>query len=197
MSQFIILPLISALIGYITNVVAIRMLFRPRKPVNLLFFSLQGLLPKRRKQLASNLGNLVEEQLLSLDDLFMKVDTPEVREMASRQIITAVRDRLGDIIPHIIPAKITQIVADGVERLILQETDNIFSRILESGQEYLKSEIKVSKIVEDKVNAFDLDQLEKMILGISSPELRAIEILGGVLGLIIGIIQDGILWLLS
>ena len=59
------------------------------------------------------------------------------------------------------------------------------------------SKIKVSKIVEDKVNDFDLDQLEEMIRGVSSPELRAIEILGGVLGLIIGIVQDGILLLLG
>ena len=42
-----------------------------------------------------------------------------------------------------------------------------------------------------------LDQLEDMIRGISSPEIRAIEILGGVLGLIIGIVQDGILLLLG
>ena len=47
------------------------------------------------------------------------------------------------------------------------------------------------------MNDFDLDQLEEMIRGVSSPELRAIEILGGVLGLIIGIVQDGILLLLG
>ncbi|MGI5911889.1 MAG: DUF445 domain-containing protein [Syntrophomonadaceae bacterium] len=197
MSKYIILPLISALIGYLTNVVAIKMLFWPRMPINLLFFSLQGLLPKRKMQLASSLGDLVEEQLLSLDDLFEKIDTPEVRKIVSQQIVMAVRDRLGDIIPTIIPVKITKVVADGVERLILQEIDNIFNRIMESGQEYLKNEIKISRIVENKVNAFNLDQLEKLIRSVSSPELRAIEILGGVLGLIIGIIQDGILWLLS
>jgi len=197
LSQYIILPLISALIGYFTNVIAIKMLFWPRKPINLLFFSLYGLLPKRRMQLANSLGELVEEKLLSLDDLWEKVDTPEVRIMVSRQIIIAMRDRLEEIIPNIIPAKITQIVTDGMEKLILQEIDTIFNRIIESGQEYLKNEIKISKIVEDKVNALDLDQLEKMILGVSTPEIRAIEILGGILGFIIGIIQDGILWLLS
>ena len=73
MYKFILIPLISAFIGYLTNVVAIRMLFWPRQPVNLLFFQLHGLLPKRRAELASSLGNLVEEQLLSLDDLFEKL----------------------------------------------------------------------------------------------------------------------------
>lgn len=196
MLKFFILPLISALIGYITNVVAIKMLFWPRRPVNLLLFKLHGLLPKRRAELASSLGKLVEEQLLSLDDLFEKINTPEVREIISRQIIAAVRDRLGEIIPRIVPAKVTQIIVDSLEKLIRQESEHMIRQIIDSGQEYLANEIQVSRIVEDKVNAFDLDQLEEMIRGVSSPELRAIEILGGVLGLIIGIIQDGILLLL-
>jgi len=194
--KFIVLPLISALIGYITNVVAIKMLFWPRRPVNLLLFKLHGLLPKRRAELANSLGKLVEEQLLSLDDLFEKINTPEVREIISRQIITAVRDRLGEIIPRIVPAKITQVIVDSLEKLIRQEAEHMIRQIIDSGHEYLTKEIQVSRIVEDKVNAFDLDQLEEMIREVSSPELRAIEILGGVLGFIIGIIQDGILLLL-
>ena len=197
MSKFIILPVVSALIGYLTNVVAIKMLFWPRQPVNLLFYELQGLLPRRRAELASSLGKLVEEQLLSLDDLFAKIDTPEVRETISQKTITVVRDRLGEIMPRIVPVKVTQLIIDGLEKIIRQEAESFIRQIIESGHEYLNNEIQVSQIVEDKVNAFDLNQLEKMIRGVSSPELRAIEILGGVLGLIIGIVQDGILILLS
>ena len=47
----------------------------------------------------------------------------------------------------------------------------------------------------EKVQAFDLDRLENMILEIATRELRAIEILGGVLGVLIGLIQVGILML--
>ncbi|MBC7076213.1 MAG: DUF445 family protein, partial [Syntrophomonadaceae bacterium] len=48
-----------------------------------------------------------------------------------------------------------------------------------------------------KINSFDLNKLERMIREVSSSELRFIEILGGILGLIIGIFQVGILWMLS
>jgi len=158
---------------------------------------LHGLLPKRRAELASSLGQLVEEQLLSLDDLFEKINTPEVRDQISKLIINAVKSRLGEIMPRIVPGKVTQVIADGLEKVIRQEAENLIRKSFQAGQEYLNNEIKVSQIVEDKVNDFDLDQLEEMIRGISSPEIRAIEILGGVLGLIIGIVQDGILLLLG
>ena len=99
--------------------------------------------------------------------------------------------------PRIVPGKVTQVIADGLEKAIRQEAENLIRKSFQAGQDYLNNEIKVSQIVEDKVNDFDLDQLEEMIRGISSPEIRAIEILGGVLGLIIGIVQDGILLLLG
>jgi len=158
---------------------------------------LHGLLPKRRAELASSLGQLVEEQLLSLDDLFEKINTPEVRDKISQLIIVALKSRLGEVMPRILPGKVTQVIVDGFEKIIRQEAENLIRKSFQAGQEYLNEEIKVSQIVEDKVNEFDLDQLEEMIRGISSPEIRAIEILGGVLGLIIGIVQDGILLLLG
>jgi len=132
-----------------------------------------------------------------MDDLFEKINTPEVREQISKLIINAVKSRLGEIMPRIVPGKVTQVIADGLEKVIRQEAENLIRKSFQAGQEYLNNEIKVSQIVEDKVNDFDLDQLEEMIRGISSPEIRAIEILGGVLGLIIGIVQDGILLLLG
>ena len=40
------------MIGWITNYIAIKMLFRPYKEMNFLFFKIQGLIPKRRSEIA-------------------------------------------------------------------------------------------------------------------------------------------------
>jgi len=45
------LPFIAAIIGWVTNYLAIKMLFHPREKINLIFFSLQGIFPKRQKGL--------------------------------------------------------------------------------------------------------------------------------------------------
>lgn len=49
---------IGAMIGWITNYIAIKMLFRPYKEMNFLFFKIQGLIPKRRSEIAISLKNL-------------------------------------------------------------------------------------------------------------------------------------------
>jgi len=192
--QYIAIPLISALIGYITNVVAIKMLFWPRTPVNLGFYTMQGLLPKRKQAIAISLGNLVENELLSLGDVLDMVDTPQVHNRIINQLCKVVRDRLTEALPRIIPAKLTKLIADMIEKILRQEYPSLKRQLFTSGKEYLTKEIRVSKIVEDRINAFDLQELEDIIKGISMTEITFIEVMGGVLGFIIGVLQVLILW---
>ena len=68
-AYFIISPLIGAAIGWFTNWLAIKMLFRPRKPVKILGWTLQGVIPRRHAQLASRIAETVEDRLLTQEDL--------------------------------------------------------------------------------------------------------------------------------
>jgi hypothetical protein len=52
----------------------------------------------------------------------------------------------------------------------------------------LAGHVPVAEIVEDRVDNFDLDQLERMIYRVTSENLAGIEFLGGVLGCIAGLV---------
>ena len=69
----ILIPVISGFIGWVTNWVAIKMLFHPRKPLRLPGMTIQGIFPKRQEQFAIKLGKLVSEQLLSFKDIEQKM----------------------------------------------------------------------------------------------------------------------------
>ena len=56
---------IGAMIGWITNYIAIKMLFRPYKEMNFLFFKIQGLIPKRRSEIAVSIADTVQKELIS------------------------------------------------------------------------------------------------------------------------------------
>ena len=193
--KILLIPLISALIGYVTNVVAIRLLFWPRKPINLGFYELQGLLPKRQAEIAVSVGDLVEEQLLSLDEIFEKINTPETMEMAIVKTVKVLREKLDNMLPRFLPAMVVQLVGDIMEKVVRQEAPGLINQLIESGHEYLSKDIQIRKIVTQKIIDFDLDQLEDMIRSVSNKELTFIEILGGVLGFIIGLVQVGIIFL--
>ncbi len=67
----IILPiLVGGVIGYCTNYIAIKMLFRPHKPIYIGKHQLPftpGIIPKNQKRLANAIGDAVSEQLLTKD----------------------------------------------------------------------------------------------------------------------------------
>jgi uncharacterized membrane protein YheB (UPF0754 family) len=60
-------PLLGAVIGYVTNAIAIRMLFRPLREIRVLGLRLPltpGVIPRQRFQLADNIGQMVSRELL-------------------------------------------------------------------------------------------------------------------------------------
>jgi uncharacterized membrane protein YheB (UPF0754 family) len=85
---WIIPPLAGAIIGYITNVVAIRMLFRPLKAIRVFGLRLPftpGILPRQRHQLAESIGRMVERELLTPEIIRERLGRPDVREKLKAQ----------------------------------------------------------------------------------------------------------------
>ena len=76
-------PLLGAFIGYITNIVAIKMLFRPLKKIRFLGIKLPftpGILPRERHKLAESIGSMVERELMTPEVLRERLAKAEVRE---------------------------------------------------------------------------------------------------------------------
>ena len=82
-------PLLGAIIGYVTNRIAIKMLFRPLTPKRVLGIPVPltpGVIPRNRFDLARTIGRMVSEQLLSPQALKEQLDTPDFRESIARWI---------------------------------------------------------------------------------------------------------------
>ena len=73
----ILIPLISAFIGWFTNWIAVKMLFHPREPRKVLGLTFHGIFPKRQQQFAEKLGRLVSDELLSYGDIEQKITSSE------------------------------------------------------------------------------------------------------------------------
>lgn len=198
LSRLILIPLISALIGYLTNVVAINMLFRPRQPIRLFFYEFQGLLPRRQEELAAKIGEVVERELLSTADLVDQINTPEVQERLVDIIVEAVRNRMSEIMPRrLVSLNLVKTIAEVMETALRREAGNLLAQVIETGREELEARVQVKKIVKEKIMSFDIVELERLVKEVSGRELRHIEILGGILGFIIGMIQLAIIRLFS
>jgi uncharacterized membrane protein YheB (UPF0754 family) len=82
-------PLIGGIIGLITNGLAIRMLFRPMKPVYIGKFRLPftpGLIPKEKPRMAKSIGNVISRDLLNMETLRATLLSESMRENIDSRI---------------------------------------------------------------------------------------------------------------
>jgi uncharacterized membrane protein YheB (UPF0754 family) len=190
--RFIVIPLISAFIGWFTNWIAIKMLFHPKEPKKILGITFHGIFPKRQKQFAEKLGRLVSAELLSFSDIESKITNPEnldkIMPVVDKHIDDFLRVRLADAMP-VVSMFIGEKTINQLKEVFMTEMKTLFPVIMGNYMEKLKDDLDLEKIVVDKVAAFSTDKLENILNQIMSKEFKFVEIIGGVLGLIIGIVQ--------
>ena len=187
---WVMMPTVGAAIGWATNWVAIKMLFHPRKPV----MGLQGLLPRRQKELAASVGDVVGNELVPTDELLKGLDgldlTPHLGELLD-QAISAKLEEVRKI--PLIGSFVTQERIAGIRDSVLRQLAEKQPVLIARFKQILKEKIDIGKIAREKLAAFDLDRLERIVNQVASKEFRAIEWWGLILGGLIGVAQAGIL----
>jgi uncharacterized membrane protein YheB (UPF0754 family) len=195
MNHWIILaliPLISAFIGWVTNWVAIKMLFHPREPKKILGITFHGIFPKRQQQFAVKLGKIISTEFLSFNDIEGKISNPanlqKIMPMIESHVDDFLRNRLKDEMP-VISMFIGDKTINTLKGSFMKEIEVLFPQVMKKYAANMQQELDIEQIVVTKVSAFSSDKLEEILYQIMSKEFRFVELIGGVIGLIIGLVQ--------
>jgi uncharacterized membrane protein YheB (UPF0754 family) len=171
---------------------ALKLLFHPRKPKKILFFTLQGIFPKRQKQIAESLGKIVGQELLSFSDIEETITHPEnvqkILPAAEKHIDHFLRVRLKETMP-VISMFIGEKTINQFKEVFMQELAELFPVIIKNYINNLKHDLDLERIVVEKVAAFSSEKLEKMLNQILTKEFRFVEVIGAALGFFIGVLQ--------
>lgn len=187
-----LLVLIGALIGWITNFIAIKMLFRPYKEVNLIFFKIQGLLPKRRNEIGNSIAEVVNNELVSIKDIISKISSEDIEENIGAVVDRILESRLKEEIIKNFPMAaffLSESMLDKIRNIIKQSILENKDEMMTVFAEYLENKVDIKSIIVEKVNAFSLEKIEEMIITLAKKELKHIEYIGAVLGGVIGLVQ--------
>lgn len=282
-------PAIGAIIGYCTNFVAVKMLFLPRKEIRIAGHKLPftpGAIPKGKKRLAKAIGQIIEEKLITEEDIINQIVTKDTQDKITDKIIENLSKEIKDLLLQVIKDEnqydqIKERISDNVSNQIIDSVsdigignviareakeavskkaqgtmlqmflsdelidsilgpigDQIESYICKNGSTYIKpvvekkidniekksvvellnevdideemirqmlnstchdmlssavsqmvNNLKIGQMVEEKVNAMDVRQVEDMLLKVMKKELNTIVNLGALIGMIIGILN--------
>ena len=194
------LPVIAALIGWMTNFLAVKMLFHPKEPKNIFGLTLHGVFPKRQSALAEKLGHLVSEELFSASDVSAKIKdfatSEEAMEEVGKRIEATIRNKLVQTFP-MLAMFLSDEMVEKVTGLFKNELKDFLSETSQGLGEKLEQNLNVQVMVQERVNAFSSEKLERLLNDLMKKEFRFIELVGAVLGFLIGCVQLGMTLLVS
>jgi uncharacterized membrane protein YheB (UPF0754 family) len=172
----VVVPVIAgASIGYVTNWLAIKMLFWPRDPKYL--FKKQvpmtpGLFVRRRKDFSTSISKLIESRFSNADDLFAMVKKAEEGGM-----ITNFLKNMGPVFEM------------AFNMYINRTTPEQFKEDCRKMAVTMRRGHIVSDTVREKIDEMSTVDIETMVMNVVQRELRVITWLGALLGAGIGSLQ--------
>src|SRR5919108_4911583 len=190
-------PFVGAFIGWLTNYVAIKMLFRPQEPWYILGFALQGVMPRRQHDLALKIGEVVEGELLNSQDILEAIDTEELKA----HLATVIESRIDRFLREklfrnswLYANVYSREAVQWVKRALITELVNLFPQEVDAAIKQLVDKVDIKQIVATRVERFDFDRLEHIVYRVARTELNWVVYLGGVLGFMIGLLQVLFTW---
>lgn len=180
--SFVIPPLVGAVIGAVTNDVAIRMLFRPYRAWRIGPWRVPltpGLIPRERHHIAQAIadtfvahvldGNAVRELLLN-----------EKTKAALTERVAALVDKLGGMLN--VNAGMLAMARTMAGNYLVEEIGKLASEAGGDGEQ-------VRDRIKQRIDSLDLHTLEELVLGFSRKQFRHITWFGALLGFMIGVVQ--------
>ncbi|MFM9020335.1 MAG: DUF445 domain-containing protein, partial [Sediminibacterium sp.] len=148
--------------------------------------------PKRQQVFAARLGKLVSDELLSFTDISTKITHPSnlksVMPLIEKHIDRFLREQLPEQMP-LISMFIGEGTIQELKGVFVRQLEVLFPEIMEAYVHTLKDQLDLEAIVTQKVAGFSSDKMEQILMSIMQKEFRFVEIIGGILGFVIGLLQ--------
>ena len=148
---------IGATIGFVTNYVAIKLLFRPYKPIklgNLIIFP-QGVIPREKHSLAKKVGEVVKNYILSEEEIRKIVTSKEVKEeieaFLDEKINTIANKDITEFISkEEIASKFAKIIVKVVEEKFSMFASFVNEEMIKGIMLQLEVPLKINELIESE-----------------------------------------------
>ena len=155
------IPLISALVGWSTNYLAVKMMFYPLKFVGIPpIFGWQGLIPAKRRQMAEIEVELVLGKLLSVEELAGRLDPKALTQAIEHRLHQVVRKIVNEVMEASAPQLWAALPVQGknlVYRRIEDDIPYVVTKMVEDFQHNVNEILDIKElVVEQLVNSPEL-----------------------------------------
>ncbi|ACO03507.1 MAG TPA: DUF445 domain-containing protein [Persephonella sp.] len=224
--EYLIPPLLGAFIGYVTNYIAIKMLFRPFEEKYIFGFKVPftpGLIPRRRKEIANSIAETVEEHILPLEKLQKLFEDSNYKERLHQRVELVIDELISNILDDlrknikegislgkitikgaVVVTAVDKLLDKAIEKLRLKLKEKLIEKVSGTIEKHIEeelpimlSQLRIKDMVVETFMEIDIETMEKVVMGFSEKQLKHITYTGAVLGFLIGLIQTTYLLIIN
>lgn len=175
------LPVAGALVGYVTNWIAIKLLFEPADPVNVLdLFVVQGLFESRQIEVSDEFGEFMERRVLNsaalLEDLADGGAHGDLYRFLRRHL------------PYPIPSHILEAAVAAIARVAARPVEHA------DVHAYVAKQLDISHTLSSRLKKLSPTDFEDLLHPVFQEDEITLIVTGGVLGLVAGGAQTKLGW---
>ncbi|HVV12368.1 DUF445 domain-containing protein [Amycolatopsis sp.] len=193
------IPIIGALIGYLTKRVAIEMMFRPLEFIGIRpFLGWQGIVPKHGGRMAAIATDLLTSNLLDLKEIFARIDPDRLTAQMEQPLLRAVDDIARDVLAEYQP-RLWEALPSMAQELVVKQVQaaapRLVRELLVEVRENLDEVLDVKHMTVQNLTS-DKALLVRLIRETTRPEMRFIARCGIYFGFGLGVVQ-AVVWALT
>ena len=193
---FLVVPPVTAFVGWITNWAAVRMIFWPKNFRGVGIIGWQGIIYRQHRKFAEGLADLASGGLLSARDITERIEPRELIGLyedafaaQARPIVQKCWDLavpgLWESLPGLVQEPIIAQIRRGGRRTMIEVFDEL--------QDEADNLIDVHRLTVETLTRDGGRSLARLIRTVASRELRFVELYGALFGALIGAVE-ALLW---
>jgi len=187
-----ILPAAGFLVGWVTNYLALKVIFRPLHPKKICGWTMQGIFLKRQKEVAETFARIICVEILHIKAMWETIFTGPLSNnffaMLRAHTLLFTESLISEIKPVAVAAMGAEQFACMKEDIAQKVLDNI-PLIIDHSYEYSTEALDIESTIRTKMQALPPDEFEGVLHPAFEEDELTLIFLGGVLGAIVGVIQ--------
>ena len=189
---YLSMPVIAAVIGYVTKIVAVRMMFQPMEFIGIKpYLGWQGVIPRKAEKMASISVDLITSKLIKVEEIFARLDPRQIAAEIEQPMLKAVEQITREVISQHQPGVwelLPGFVRDRLIRRVQAEAPQVVAAIMSDlreniGQMFDLKHMVISALLRDK------KLLNRVFSEVGHKEFRFFGYSGLVFGFLIGLVQ--------
>ncbi|MFK7950113.1 MAG: DUF445 domain-containing protein [Saprospiraceae bacterium] len=190
--SWIILPIGGLAVGYLTNWLALKLIFKPTNPIKLGFITIQGLFLKRQKAVAATYAEIVSKKILTTKNIFEAIFNGKnqnlLHSIIRKNVEKAVDNTAGSF------RSIVQLLTGRQSyTMIKHELSTIYldflPKAIHQSFDYMDEAIDMENTLNDKMSNLTSSEFEGFLHPVFEEDELKLILVGAILGLFAGFLQ--------